>query len=159
MIQSWWSNLSVRDRYVLCVGGVICLFYLSYLLIFGPLLRAVVFKSKQLIEKKETLVWMRSQVNVKPSQKRTEGNLLSVFSSHLKQTSFAQFPYKLQQAGEENIQLSFDEVPNAEFLTWLKNLNEHYTMTISELSAVRTRTSGVVKLHVVVTSRQLEPKR
>lgn len=159
MIKTWWSNLGERDRYVLCIGGAICFVYIFYMIVFSPLIRAVDFKSHQLIEKKETLDWIRKQINIKPTQKRIEGNLLSVFSGSLKRASFANFPYKLQQAGEDNIQLVFDEVPYGEFLIWLKNLNEHYTMTISELSAIRTATPGIVKLHVVVLSRAMESKR
>ncbi len=149
-MKTFWANLSERDRWVLFIGGVVCLIYLFYLLIYAPLIHAVDFKSRQWIEKKETLVWMRSQATTKHLPKTIDSNLLTIFSDHIKQAPFAQFSYQLQQAGEGHVQLSFEQVPYVEFMTWLRKLNQQYTMAVTELVVARTQTPGIVKLRVVV---------
>lgn len=152
-IKSYWFHLSERDRLVLSIGGMVVLVYLFYLLIYAPLIDAVETQSKQWIEKKETLAWMKRQSKVKPQLKQADRNLLSLFSTQLKQASFSQFPYQLQQSGPDHVALSFDGVPYVEFLMWLRKLNQHYTMNLSELTVVRTQTSGVVKMNVLAEKK------
>ena len=153
-VNHFFSGLSDRDKVVLSFGGVVVLIYLFFLLIYSPLRHAVDFKLKQLTEKKETLIWMREQSKVKHAVKHIEGNLLSVFSSQLKKASFSQFPYQLQQSGENRIQLSFAEVPYVDFLNWLQSIGEQFVMTVTELSATRSKIPGVVKLRIVVAEKE-----
>lgn len=156
MIKSYWLNLSERDRLVLSVGGLVVLVYLFYLLIYAPLTGAVETQSKLWVEKQETLAWMKRQSKVKPQSKQIDRNLLSLFSTQLKQASFSQFPYQLQQSGSEHVQLSFDQVPYVDFLIWLRKLNQRYMMTIAELTVTRTETSGVVKMNVVAEKKEIK---
>ena len=153
--KSYWLNLSDRDRFVLSVGSVIVFVYLFYLLIYAPLMNAVDSKSKEWVEKKETLIWMKSQEKIKIPILKHDSNLLSVFSNQLKHTTFSQFTYQLQQAGIDHIQLSFEAVPYVDFMTWLRQLSQHYTMTITELTAAHSKTPGVVKLKVLVENKGL----
>ncbi len=153
-IKAYWFNLSERDRLVLSIGSIVVVMYLFYLLIYAPLTGAVETQSKVWIEKQETLAWMKRQTRVKPQSKQADRNLLSLFSTQLKQTSFSQFPYQLQQSGPDHVQLSFDNVPYVEFLAWLRKLNQQYTMSISELTVVRTPMSGVVKMNVVAEKKE-----
>jgi general secretion pathway protein M len=155
-IKSYWLNLSERDRLVLSVGGVVVLLYLFYLLIYAPLTEAVELQSNLWVEKQETLDWMKRQREVKRQSKKIYCHLLSLFSTQLKKATFSQFPYQLQQSGTENVQLSFEQVPYVDFLMWLRKLNQRYTMTISELTVIRTDTPGVVKMNIVVEKK--EPK-
>ena len=157
-IKQIWANLSERDKLVSSVGGIILLVYLFYIAIYSPLTNAVDVKSKQWIEKTETLNWMRQQDKVKRVSQTHEGNLLTIFSNELKRSSFSQFQYQLQQAGDTHIQLSFNEVPFVELLAWLRKLNEEYSMEITELSATPVKTAGLVKLHLVVANQEKKTK-
>lgn len=152
-VKAWWISLTERDQYVLSIGGVILAIYLFYQLIISPLNTATVIKSRLYIDKKETLFWMEQQ-RIPSSQKmKLEGNLLSIFSTQLKKSSFAQFPFQLQQAGESRVQLTFNEVPYSDFLIWLKLLNEEYPMAITEFNVEKTKTPGVVKLKLIAESK------
>ena len=157
-INAFWTNLSERDKLMLTVGGVVLSVYLFYVAIYSPLTTAVEAKSKQWIEKTETLEWMRQQDQMKHVSKLAEGNLLTLFSNELKRSSFSQFQYQLQQAGDSHIQLSFNEVPFNDFLTWLRRLNEEYTMEITEFSATSGKTQGIVKLRLIVTNQEKKNK-
>ncbi len=152
-LQSYWQGLSERDRSMLSVGGVVVLIYLFYLLIYSPLISAVEMKSKQWVERKETLQWMQTQLKVPKTQPSKDVNLLPVLSTQLKQTSFTRFPYQLQQTGAHTLQLSFENVPYIEFMSWLQKLGKEYTVTIVDLTVTRTKTPGLVKLQLVFENK------
>lgn len=154
MMRSYWAGLSERDRLVLSVGIVVVALYLLYMLIYAPLTNAVETRRKIWLEKQETLAWMKRQQGSKPSTKQANGPLLSLFSSALKRASFAQFPYQLQQRGAEGIELSFDNVPYVDFLTWLRKLNRDNQMNIRDLSVIHTSVAGVVKVNLVVDKQE-----
>jgi general secretion pathway protein M len=149
-IKTYWFNLNERDRWMLIIGGSVVGVYLLYLIVFSPILSAVNTASQQLVEQQTTLIWMRNNLGAATQLKRIEKNLLSLFSTQLKSDNLSKFPYQLQQTGGEGLQLSFDKVPYVEFMSWLKRLNQHNAMTIVDLSAIRTKTLGMVKLRLVV---------
>lgn len=149
-MKQFLANLNARDRLILGIGGLVSVVYFFYLIIYAPLTRALETESKQWIEKNETLIWMRQQSQEVHSAKHTPSNLLSVFSTALKNTSFSQFPYQLQQADESHVRLSFVEVPYVDCLRWIRHLNEKYAMHITELSVARGQRPGMVRLHLLV---------
>ncbi len=156
-MKAYWSNLSERDRWALGTGGVFCVVYLFYLLVYSPLTTAVHNKSQQLVEKQETLEWMQ-KVRVlhktkKVPQTITSSKLLTVLADQLNTTAFKPFPYQLQQTGVSDIQLSFDHVPYNAFVNWLGSMNEKYTIVIKQLNIERTDTPGVVKLMIIIATK------
>lgn len=151
-MRNYWEQLSDRDRLMLSIGGIICVIYLFYLLVYCPLTTAVESKSQQWVEKTETLDWMKkiqSQGINKVSKMKTD-NLLSLFSSQLKQSPVAHFHYELQQMAENRVQLTFDQVPFVSFISWFRKLNQTYSMEVVEFMIEHTPTPGLVKLKVVV---------
>lgn len=156
-VKAYWVSLNERERLVLGIGVVFCVFYLFYLLIYSPLVNAVHNKSQQFLEKQETLVWMqqvRQQYKHKKApQVLTSSKLLTVLADQLNTTSFKSFPYQLQQTGVSDIQLVFDQVPYNGFIAWLWSINEKYTISIKQLNIERTDTPGVVKLVMVIATQ------
>lgn len=154
-MKTYWDTLNLRERWMLGVGGVFCFFVLLYWLILAPLSNAVQDKSRQLIEKRDTLVWMQQVRHQRETAKAplslTSSKLLSVLAAQLKSTSFRRFPYQLQQTGSGDIQLTFDRVPYNALVTWLWSVNKRYAFTIKQFTAERTDTSGVVNAMVVIT--------
>lgn len=152
-MKTMWMDLNERDKWALGIGGVILFIYLFYILLYAPLTHAVENKSKQWVEKQETLVWMKLQENKQHKPFKSDHNILAVLSKELKQSGLAPFQYQLQQVGQNHIQLSFNEVPYVDVLTWLRKITEEYAMQITELSAIRVDTSGMVKFRVVVANK------
>lgn len=153
---NYWNNLNERERWMVGGTSIAAIVYLFYLLIYSPLTNAVNSKSAQLLEKKETLAWMK-QVEQKPRNKKerqtlSNAKLLAQIGGQLSSGSLRQFPYQLQQTGQGDIQLSFDQVPMIQFLTWLWTVNNDYAIVLKQFSAEQTETSGVVKLTVVIAA-------
>ena len=159
MIKAYWGTLNERDRRMLVIGTIVCVVYLFYLLIYAPVTRAVQNKSKQLIEKQETLVWMQhvrtsEQLKTKKvAQSLTSSQLLTVIAEQLSRTTFKQYRYQLQQTGVSDIQLSFDKVPYNAFMAWVWSINQKYTVIIKQLNVDRTDVSGVVKLTIMIATK------
>ncbi|WP_133128016.1 type II secretion system protein GspM [Legionella nagasakiensis] len=156
-MNTYWNNLNDRERWTLGLGGLVCFFYLFYLLFYSPLTNAVKEKSQQIAEKKETLAWMQ-QVRMqykagKVPEALSNTQLLTLLANQLNHTSFQQFPYQLQQTGVGDIQLSFAQVPFNPFLQWLWSLNKNYAISMKQLSVERGDAQGVVKMQVVITAK------
>lgn len=157
VITNYWNNLNVRERWMAAIGSFCALFYLFYLLIYSPLVSAVSNKSKQLIEKQETLAWMQ-QVRQQPkNQKKTQvitnAKLLALIGNQLTNNAFRHFTYQLQQTGSGDIQLSYDRIPYNQFLSWLWSLSNDYAITLKQLTVERTDTPGIVKLMLVLAAK------
>lgn len=153
-MNAYWDHLNDRERWMLGIGGVCCLLFLIYLLLYAPLVASVNEKSAQLNEKKSILVWMervRQQhhsANVR--QVLSDSKLLTVFADQLKLTSFQSFSYQLQQTSSGDVQLSFDNVSYNAFIHWLWSLSEHYVFSIKQFNTERTQTPGVVKISLII---------
>ncbi|KTD10533.1 type II secretion system protein GspM [Legionella hackeliae] len=152
--MNYWNNLNERERWMVGIAAACIIFYLFYLLIYSPLVTAVDTKSTQLQEKKETLAWME-QVRKKPKNQKipqpiTSSKLLALIGSQLNTGSLRPFTYQLQQTGQGEIQLSFEQVPFTQFLAWLWKLSNDYALILKQFSAERTDTPGVVKLTIII---------
>lgn len=139
------------------IVAVLCVFiYGFYLLLYSPLNTGINQKSSQLIEKTETLEWMKKirQKGTSSKAKQTVDNsqLLTLLATQLKNNNTLKFPYQLQQTGSGEIQLNFDEVPFQLFMKWLAKINEKYSMTIKQLEADRSTTPGVTRLMIIISA-------
>jgi general secretion pathway protein M len=153
MIKAHWQQLTERDRWIAAFGLIVLGCYLYYLLLYAPLAQAVENKTQQIIEKQQTLAWMQQMQtqykHKKTRQRLSSSQLLTLLADQLKQPSFLAFAYQLQQTGSNDIQLSFERVPYALFLAWLRDLNEKYQISLQQLTINRTPAAGIVKLSIV----------
>lgn len=153
-IAAFLSQLSERDRLMLGLGSVFCVFYLYYLILYAPLDKAVHNARQQLAEKQATKLWMEQVRGDYKAQNKTEeissNQLLSLLAGLLKSASFKSYPYQLQQTGSHDIQLTFDEVPFNEFMRFIRTLNEKYAFFVKQWLIERTSTPGVVKLSITI---------
>ena len=150
----FWNQLNDRERYLLLWGGVCFGLYLAYAT-YASLAEAVMANTQSLLEKKETLAWIK-QAEKQISSKQTGSAVLdkskglTVLSEQLKTASFHAFSYQLQQLNEDELQLSFEKVPYNAFLTWLSSTSKKYNITIKAFHVDRTDTRGLVKLTVII---------
>ncbi|HHT0593575.1 TPA: GspM family type II secretion system protein LspM [Legionella anisa] len=156
-MKTYLSTLNEREKWML-IGTVLCLFlYIYYLFLYSPLSQRVTQKSTQLVEKTATLDWMqkiRQQSRMKQTKKKTVDNsqLLTTLATHLKNDQTLKFPYQLQQTGSGDIQLTFDAVAFNLFITWLEKINQHYAITVKQFEAERSKTSGITRLMILISS-------
>ncbi|WP_454781039.1 GspM family type II secretion system protein LspM [Legionella sp. WA2022007384] len=156
-MKAYLSTLNEREKWML-IGAALCLLlYVYYLFLYSPLSQKVSQKSTQLVEKTATLAWMqkiRQQSQVKQTKKQSVDNsqLLTTLATKLKNDPTLKFPYQLQQTGLGDIQLTFDAVAFNLFIAWLEKLNQRYAITVKQFEADRSKTPGVTRLMILISS-------
>ncbi|HAT8180514.1 TPA: type II secretion system protein M [Legionella pneumophila] len=155
-MKTYLNTLNDREKWMVIVAGVSLFIYGYYLLLYAPLSNQVNQKSTQLIEKTETLEWMKQVRMQKRSAKRKESvdnsQLLTILASQLKNNKTLKFPYQLQQTGSGDIQLTFDAVPFQNFIQWLAKINELYSINIKQFDVEKTSTPGVTRLMIILST-------
>lgn len=155
-MKAHFASLNEREQWMVIAAVLCVVIYTYYFLFYSPLSTRVIAKESQLIEKSQTLQWMKSVRGQSPktkSKKSLDNNqLLTLISDQLKNSALVKFPYKLQQTGAGEIQLSFEEVPFNLFIIWLFKINKSYAMTIKQFDAEETPTVGVSKLMIIVSA-------
>lgn len=157
-MKAYLNTLNEREKWMVIVAGLSLFIYSYYLLLYAPLSNKVNQKSTQLIEKIETLEWMKQVKTQKYSSKRKQtvdnSQLLTILASQLKNNRALKFPYQLQQTGSGDIQLTFDTVPFQRFIQWLSKINEEYSINIKQFDVERTQTPGVTRLMIILSTSQ-----
>ncbi|CZH48705.1 GspM family type II secretion system protein LspM [Legionella pneumophila serogroup 1] len=155
-MKTYLNTLNDREKWMVIVAGVSLFIYGYYLLLYTPLSNQVNQKSTQLIEKTETLEWMKQVSMQKRSAKRKESvdnsQLLTILASQLKNNKTLKFPYQLQQTGSGDVQLTFDAVPFQNFIQWLAKINEVYSINIKQFDVEKTSTPGVTRLMIILST-------
>ncbi|AOW51610.1 TPA: type II secretion system protein M [Legionella pneumophila subsp. pneumophila] len=155
-MKTYLNTLNDREKWMVIVAGVSLFIYGYYLLLYAPLSNQVNQKSTQLIEKTETLEWMKQVRMQKRSAKRKESvdnsQLLTILASQLKNNKTLKFPYQLQQTGSGDVQLTFDAVPFQNFIQWLAKINEVYSINIKQFDVEKTPTPGVTRLMIILSA-------
>ncbi|CCD05947.1 TPA: GspM family type II secretion system protein LspM [Legionella pneumophila] len=155
-MKTYLNTLNDREKWMVIVAGVSLFIYGYYLLLYAPLSNQVNQKSTQLIEKTETLEWMKQVRMQKRSAKRKESvdnsQLLTILASQLKNNKTLKFPYQLQQTGSGDVQLTFDTVPFQNFIQWLAKINEVYSINIKQFDVEKTSTPGVTRLMIILST-------
>ncbi len=152
-MKAYWQQLNEREQIAVVVMGVFAVLYLFYALIYAPLVSSVAAAQADWYVKKDTLLWMQHAEQNYDGEKKPQtvaaGNLLSILTQALNQSSFHRFPYQLSQTATGEIQLNFDQVPYNGFILWLQAQSTRYTMTIKHLDITKTDVPGVVKVSVM----------
>lgn len=98
-MKTYLNTLNDREKWMVIVAGVSLFIYGYYLLLYAPLSNQVNQKSTQLIEKTETLEWMKQVRMQKRSAKRKESvdnsQLLTILASQLKNNKTLQIPLSI----------------------------------------------------------------
>ena len=154
-MKNYLSNLNERERWMVIITALCVFFYCYYLLLYAPLNNKLTQKSAQLIEKTETLNWMKTVEKGHTNQSKQavdNSQLLTILADQLKEYANPKFPYQLQQTGSGDVQLTCDAVPFKLFMSWLAKINSKYTITIKQFEVGKTETAGVTKLMIIMSA-------
>lgn len=138
------------------IAGICVVIYSFYFFLYSPLSNKVQEKSNQLVEKTETLAWMKkikgAEHSVHTKENVSNSQLLTLLATQLKDNEELNFPYQLQQTSSGEIQLSFEEAPLNDFINWLGELNQNYAITIKQLDIERTKTPGITRIMIIINA-------
>ncbi|TAL65371.1 MAG: type II secretion system protein M [Legionella sp.] len=153
-MKDYFNSLNEREKWMVLIAGVCLVVYSFYYFIYSPLSTRVSDRSTQLVEKIDTLNWMKKikqeHHSLKKKQNISNSQLLTLIANQLKKDNTLNFPFQLQQTSSGEIQLSFDEVPLSLFVAWLMKINDQYAISIKQFDIERTKTAGIVKLMIII---------
>ena len=148
-----WKELSERDRYVAIFGILLLTVYLLYVLIYAPLFNAIESNHNKLFTQRDTLEWMsnvpRGKLMNQAHVTKSSTQILAIMSQQLANSVFKADHYQLQQLGNNDLQLSFDQVPYNKFIEWLWTFTEKNHLSIRQFNVEKTKLVGAVKLQVI----------
>lgn len=153
MIQDYWNAMSTKDKRTLTIGGVLAIIMLIYAFIYSPLQTSIHELRQQVLDKKETLLWMQSvrselETTKHKSKPIAHNKLLSLVNNDLQQRNFKAFPSRLQMGSTNDVQVNFERVPVNMLLEWVWRLNTRYSVAIKQFDLQRSNTQGVVKASI-----------
>lgn len=155
-MKAYLNSLNEREKWMVIAAVLTLVIYFYYQFLYTPLSNNVTLQSSQLIEKSETLAWMKTvrqkAHSTKTKQSVDNSQLLTLLATQLKNNDTLKFPYQLQQTGSGDIQLTFETVPFKLFMQWLANINDKYTLAIKQFDVEHTNTPGVTKLMIILTA-------
>lgn len=153
-MKDYFNSLNEREKWMVILGGICLVIFCFYSFLYSPLSTRVNYGSTQLVEKVDTLNWMKKVKKENHSLQKKENisnsQLLTLLANQLKEEDTLNFPFQLQQTSSGEIQLSFDEVPFHAFINWLAKINNQYAISIKQLDMEKTKTSGMIKLMVII---------
>ena len=155
-MKAYLNRLNEREKWMV-LGTALCVFfYVYYLLLYAPLSSAVEQRSNQLIEKIDTLEWMKKvskQKNATVSKKTVDNSqLLTLLATKLKNNESVKYPYQIQQTGSGEIQITFERVLFNQFVEWLAKINDDYAINVKQFEVSKTGTPGIAKLMIIISA-------
>lgn len=154
-MNQYWQNLNERERRLVAAGAAVTLLYLFYVLLFAPLTNALSRKTAELQDKQDTLQWLQQVKSFASTASKSratisESKLLSLIAAQLNRPPLKSYPYQLQQTGNNEIQISFEQVPFNHCIRWLWGIMSRYKVSLKQISATQTATPGVTRLTVML---------
>ena len=158
-MKDWWINLSLRDKQMLTLGGVVVVIFLLYLLIWSPISNTVSTLRTTLQHNQATLVWMQKadkqiqSIEKNPSASRstqTTASLLSIVQNEINQNPLAKNLTQLRQAETDSVQLSFLHVDFDQLIAWLTQLWQQQNITVIQATVKKGDSQGVVAAEVML---------
>ena len=109
-----------------------------------------------MLSKEKLLTWLRGAQQqyhaAHPITHMNASQILAIITEQLKQSSFKEFPYQLQQSGQGEVQLLFAEVPYNAYMHWVWGLSQRYGIHIQQWQVERGSMDGVVKASITMTT-------
>jgi general secretion pathway protein M len=152
-MKEWWSQLALREKQAVLLGGTFVFIFILYQFIWSPLLGHLTEMRHSIEAQQKTLIWMRKadkeiqslQKNNKVANKDASPvALLSSLQKQINQLGLGQSLAGLKQASTDTIEMHFQKVEFDQLVLLLKQVS------IVQLSAVAGSTPGMVDADLVV---------
>lgn len=159
-IRNWWDTLQDRERHVLSISGLIGGILFIYMVMWSPLSNAVDDRKIQVQSQQQLLQYIH-HANATIAQYKAMGitventssnanGLLSLVEQTAAAAQLSAHLKQVQQTAKNQLSLTFENVPFDPLLQWLQTLSTTHGVRVSEISATRLPTLGVVNVKMVL---------
>jgi general secretion pathway protein M len=154
-MKEWWISLTLRDKRIAILGGVVVIIASLYAVVLQPLMNANKTLREEVQQNKALLVWMQKandqlqQLQKKPIHTNNH-SLLSRVQNELNKTPLMNQLKDLKQSEYGSVQLHFQTVSFDELMTWLINIEHEQKLVVSQIHIDSMETPGVVSGEMVL---------
>lgn len=157
-LKSWWENLSDRERQMVSIGGVIVGVLFVYMTIWSPLSDAVADRKMQVTTHRQLLQYLQ-RASQTIAQLKSDGivvdssgnvDLLSLAEQTLSQQSLSTYLKQVQQPQQNQIALTFKNVPFDKLMQWLQTMTTQHDIKVQQFTAKRLPTIGTANVQMTL---------
>ncbi len=157
-LKMWWTNLSLREKQMVSLGGIVVGMFLIYVLIWSPFTNHLEHLRNQISNQEKLLLWLQTtdkniQLLTKPAPSQTTKSnvaLLGVVQTHVNKNPVGNNISQLQQVDSETVQMRFQHVSFDTLIQWLTQLWQDTGLIISQSTITATGGVGDVDAEIVL---------
>lgn len=157
-MNDWWQHSSLREKWMIILGGIIAIIILGYEFLWNPLSSSVNELQINIVKQQQLLNWMQ-RANQQIKQLRAAGfvesptseeALLVITERSLAEQKLSRYLDQVQQPTDNQLVLTFKTVPFDRLMTWLESLWRQYSINVSQMTIQKTDTPGLVQAKLTV---------
>lgn len=161
MNNTWWQQLSSRERSLVSALGVAVCLLLVYFIIWQPISNGVEASKQKVSYNRSLLSWMQKVTVVlqqNPSQNNSTQTTaadqrLAVVQASLKETSFNKHVTQIEETNQNDVQVSIKTADFDDLTDWLVLLWKQKGIIANELTLKKLNNQGMVSATIVLTGR------
>lgn len=152
-MNEWWQRLSIREKWMIIIGGIFVVIIFAYVFIWSPLSSNVNNLQTTNTEQRQLLNWMQ-HANRQIQQLKAAGftekpasteALLVIAEKTLAEKKLSQYLNQVQQPSDNQLVLTFKTVPFDKLIAWLEFIWRQYSINVTQISVEKTNTPGLVE--------------
>lgn len=155
--KTWWQQRSQQEQRLLAIGAIFVVGAILYYTVITPLQDGVESLRAQTQSNRELVSWMEPRVAALKGQaapaavKRIAADeLLATLDLAVKQSELSSAVTETSQSSNNGVQIRFKAVAYDRLLVWLVKQREQYGIEVTQLSAQKTATVGLVDVVLVL---------
>lgn len=160
LLRSWWQELTQRERVLLQLGCVMISLFLSYEFFWQNIEQRNRIKISAIDLDLTQWQWMKrtvahihhnNQLPLRGQRKKISAdNLLPITQQLIRQSRFIKLP-SISQVGEDQVQVVFSSVAFHQFITWLINFSNYYTIKVMSTQLTATNKAGIIQAEIILS--------
>lgn len=160
-VKEMWSQLALREKRIVSIGGVLLIVFIFYAGIWSPLLEKAAAMRQALINNQATLVWMQEtdkQLRALEAKTKHEVSrltpiaLLSILKNKISEMNLTPYLTQLKEANQETIHIQFQKIEFDSFMQLMIALTKEHNIAIKQMSVVADTVPGIVDIELSIQS-------
>ncbi len=156
-LAGWWADLAARERGLVLAGGAVLLASSVFLGVLEPLNEHNQQREKALLAQRANLRWLEDQRplvaagrGVAPLGPDAGRSILAVLNEAASVQGVAAQLKRVTPTSEQQVMLSFEEVPYANFMRWLLTLESQRGARVERIHLERTTLPGQINVELTL---------
>ena len=156
-LAGWWADLAVRERGLVLAGAAVLLASSVFLGVLEPLSEHNQQREKALLAQSANLRWLEDQRplvaagrGITPVGPDAGRSILAVLNEAASAEGVAAQLKRVTPVSEQQVMLSFEDVPYANFMRWLRTLERQRGARVERIHLAKTALPGQINVELTL---------